>query len=387
VCEDGRVKRSKTQSAPPGGVRLPLPSGYHGRWLTEPSDRALVERWTSASREECVYNTPSYVDFARAQNGRADLLWLVREGTPVLGLPVHPVGDSRIDTGYSGLLFAGGPGGDSLGRGVEALVALLAVNERIGFRVLQSVQAPAYDDPAHITALACLFDQHGLGGPALYSRVLDLEPLTGCNPDEPDVCSELLLEHGLHSYKPELRKRIRHALRHGLYVTCSLPVTDAEVQAAYREFVPVHAESWKRTGMQPYPLEYWTALARAILDGGGRDIVVFARDADGQALAAVTCHLRNGRAVQWAGVTREPGLPLGANPLCVHAAIQACRQLGVRHFELQRFDARERKDKELAILRYKTQFGGGLVRVGGFQTEPPLVALALRRARGLFRSR
>ncbi len=374
------MKRSKTRSAPPGGVRLALPSGYHGRWLSEPSDRALIERWTSASREECVYNTPSHVDFARVQNGRADLLWLVRDGAPVLGLPVHPVGDSRVTTGYSGLLFADGQGGDSQRRGVDALVALLEVNGRIGFQVLQSVQAPAHDDPARVTALACLFDQHGLGGPSLYSRVLDLEPLAGGDSEEPDVCSELLLGHGLDSYKSELRKSIRHAFRHGLHVTCSLPATDAEVQAVYREFVPVHVDSWKRTGMQPHPMEYWTALARAILDGGGRDLVVFARDADGQALAAVTCHIRNGRALQWAGVTREPGLPLRANPLCLHAAIQACRQLGVRHFELQRFDARGRNDKELAIMRYKEQFGGGLVRVGGFEIRPPITALVLRRA-------
>jgi hypothetical protein len=80
-------------------------------------------------------------------------------------------------------------------------------------------------------------------------------------------------------------------------------------------------------------------------------------------------------------------LALGANPLCLHAAIQACRQLGIRQFELQRFDARERKEKELAILKYKAQFGGGLVRVGGFQTKPPLTALAFGRARGLLRLR
>lgn len=373
------MKRGKTQPAPPGGVRLALPPGYQGRWLSEPSDRPLVERWTAASREQCLYNAPCYVDFARAQNGRADLLWLVREGAPVLGLPVHPVGGSRIATGYSGLMFADGQG-DSLRRGVDALVALLGVNARIGFKVLQSVQSAAYDDPARVTAMACLFDQHGLGGPSLYSRVLDLEPLTGGDSEAPDVSSELLLEHGLDSYKRELRKMIRHALRHGLHVACSLPTTDAELEAAYREYVPVHVDSWNRTGMQPHPFEYWMAQARTVLDGGGRDLVVVSRDADGQALAGVTCHLRNGRALHWSGVTREPGLSLGANPLCLHAAIQACRQLGVHHLELQRFDARERKAKELAIMRYKAQFGGGLVRVGGFQTEPPIAAIIMRRA-------
>ncbi|HYM65958.1 MAG TPA: hypothetical protein VEW68_01580, partial [Patescibacteria group bacterium] len=270
------MSRLETQSTPPGGVRLTLPSEYKARWLSDPADRALIERWTSASPEECVYNTPSYVDFALAQNGRADLLWLVRDGNPVLGLPLHPVGDSRFTTGYSGLMFPDGPRDASLRRGVTALVALLAVNERLGFQALQSVQAPAYDDPARIVSLACLFDQHGLGGPSLYSRVLNVEPLTGRSAAEPDLNNELLLEHGLGPYEAELRNQIRQAVRHGLHVTCSLPSTDEELQDVYREFVPLHRESWQRTGMTPHQPEYWIALARAILDGGGRDMLVFA---------------------------------------------------------------------------------------------------------------
>jgi hypothetical protein len=376
---------SSATLAPPGAVRLAIPDGYDARWLSEPGDRARIENWTSASREGSVYHTASYVEFARSQNGRGDLLWLARHGNPMLGLPLHPAGDSRITTGYSGLMFADGAGAAPLRRGVAALLALLAVNDRLGFQVLQSAQAPAYDDPARVTALAFLFDQHGLCGPPLYSRVLDIEPL-GRSVAEPDLCSELLLEHGLGPYEPELRNQIRQAVRHGLQATCSLPSTDAEVQAAYRDFLPLHRESWQRTGMTPHHQEYWTSLARAVLDGGGQDLVVYARDADGTAVACVTCHLRAGRALYWAGASSEQGLRSRANPLCLHAAIQACRQLGVRHFELGRFDAREPSEKELAITRYKAQFGGGLVRVGGFQTQPPVVAVALRRARALLRA-
>jgi hypothetical protein len=162
-----------------------------------------------------------------------------------------------------------------------------------------------------------------------------------------------------------------------------LPATDAELQDAYRDFLALHRESWLRTGMTPHEPSYWIALARAILDGGGRDMIIYARDGEGRALAAVTCHLRSGRALYWAGASSEEGLSSRANPLCLHAAIQACRQLGVRHFELGRMDARERSEKELAITRYKAQFGGGLVRVGGFQTQPPVLAVAVRRVLAL----
>lgn len=364
-------------------MSLALPSGYRAHWLSDPADRARVERWTCASREGSLYNTPSYVDFARAQNGRGDLLWLTREGSPLLGLPVHPVGTLRISTGYAGAMFADGPRDAVLRRGVAALTALLAANERVGFEVLQSAQSPAYDDPARMTGLSFLLDHEGLNGPALYSRVLDVEPLAGGG--APDVGSDLLLEHGLGSYHAQLRNKIRQAVRRGLRVTCALPKTEAEQQAVYREFTPLHQESWRRTGMAPHPQRYWIALARAIIDGGGRDMVVCARDASGMALAAVICHLRGDRALYWAGVSSERGLTARANPLCLHAAIQACRQLGVRHFELGRLDARESVQKELAITSYKAQFGGALVRVVGFRTRPPVAAIVLRRGLGVVR--
>jgi hypothetical protein len=365
---------------PPGGMRLTIPPGYHGRWLSDPADRAAIEQWTAVSRERCLYNTPAYIDFARAQNGHADLLWLVREGSPVLGLPLHPAGDARITTGYSGAMFADIPGEAAMRRGVVALVALLNANKRLGFQVLQAAQAPAYDDPARVTTLAYLLDEHGHSGPPLYSRVLELEPLAGGDVANPDVSSELLLEHNLSTYASKLRNQVRRAVGRGLRVTCLLPSTDAELQAAYREFVPLHHESWRRTGMTPHQAEYWMALVRAILDGSGCDMVIYVRDVDGQALAAVTCHLREDRALYWAGVSSERGLHCQANPLGLHAAIQASRQLGVRHFELGRFHARESSQKELAITRYKSQFGGDLVPIGGLRTRAPLFAIALRRS-------
>ncbi len=376
------MSRSNTQTAPCGGVRLSVPAGYRAHWLSVPGDRVQIEQWTSAARESSVYNAPSYVEFARKQNGYADLLWLTRNGNPVLGLPVHPLGDLAVSTGYSGVMFAAGSREASLRRGVTALVELLAANTRLGFEILQSAQAPAYEDSACLASLAFLFACNGLKGPSLYSRILDIEPLAGSSVGAPEVCGELLLEHGLRPYQAELRNQIRQAIRRGLHVTCAMPRTDAEVHAAYGEFTPLHQESWRRTGMTPHPLEYWTALARAIVDAGGRDMVVCARDGAGTALGAVTCHLRGDRALYWAGASSERGLAGRANPLCLHAAIQACRQLGIRRFELGRFNARESSRKELAITRYKAQFGGDLVRIVGFKTRPPASAVAVRRALG-----
>jgi hypothetical protein len=364
-----------------GGVRLVVPAGYRGRWLSSAADRELVARWASASRELCAYNTPAYVEFARRRNGRADLLWLERDGNPMLGLPLHPHGRSSLRTGYSGMLFAGAPGEAALRRGVSALRALLDANPRLGLRAEQAVSAPAYDDPPRIAALSFLLERHGLRGPPLFSRVLELAPLDdrGREPEPggaPQLGSglelggELLLEEGLEPYQAELRNQIRQALRRGLHVTCSLPSSVLELEAAYADFLELHRESWRRTGLTPHQRDYWIELARAILDGGGRDMIVETRDSDGVLLAVVTCHLFGARAIYWAGASSTAGLRARANPLCLHAAIQACRQLGVRHFELGRIDARESSPKELAITHYKAQFGGALVRVAAFQARP-----------------
>jgi hypothetical protein len=382
-----KIRRQRPES-----MLLEVPPGYRGHWLSDPGDRAQVESWMAQSPERTLYSSPSYVNFARDQNGRGDLLWLTREGSPVLGLPVHPVGALRITTGYSGALFPEGPRDAPLRRGVLALTALLAANARLGFEMLQSAQSPAYDDPARVANLAFLLASQRLVGPPLYSRVLDVEPLAGEamagesmageSVADPDVCSELLLEHGLQPYQAELRNQVRQALRRGLHATCTLPSDEDELSAAYAEFTPLHTESWRRTGMKPHRLEYWTALARAVLDGGGRDMMVCAREEDGRAVAGVICHLHGDRALYWAGASSERGLAARANPLCLHAAIQACRQLGARHFELGRFNARESSPKEIAITRYKAQFGGDLLRIGGLRTQPSTAALVIARALG-----
>jgi hypothetical protein len=372
---------SAKQLVPPGAMRLTVPPGYRAYWLSEHADAERVQRWSETSPEGSLYNTPAYVRFARARNGRAELLWLAREGNPVLGLPLHPLGGPRVGTGYSGAMFPEGPREATLRRGVEALTALLAANRRLGFELLQCAQAPAYDDPARLASLACLLATQGFRGPSLYSRMLELGPLAGGPSLAPDLSVELLLEHGLEPYQAELRSQIRQALRNGLRVTCSLPHSETEAHAVYSEFTPLHHESWGRTGMDPHPLEYWMELTHAIVESGGRDLIVYVRTEDGKALAAVICHLRASRALYWAGASREQGLDARANPLCLHAAIQACRQLGVRHFELGRFDARESSPKELAVTRYKAQFGGELVRIVGFKRQPPLAARVLDRAR------
>jgi hypothetical protein len=381
------VSRPHRHPAPPGGVRITVPTGYESRWLSEPEDRETAERWIWSSPDSCLYHAPAYVEFSRAQNRRADLLWLVRDGNPVLGVPLHPAGDRRFSTAYAGLLFAPGRGEGPLRRGVAAFGDLLQANRGLRLQVLQSPQARSYESPARMAAVARRFDERRLTGPSLYSRILALPEAEEIVP-RPDLSPELLITTGLEPYAPKLRNQIRQAARHGLSVTCMLPTDASDIRRAYGDFVPLHRISWDRTGMQPHDGRYWEALSRAVINGGGRDVIVYVRDQADRAIAAVVCHAHEGHALYWAGCSSEDGLRMRANPMCLHAAIQACQQLGVRHFELGRFNAREPSDKERKVTQYKAQFGGDLVRVVGFETgsgrsaviRRPLAALRMRRS-------
>ncbi|HEV2642521.1 MAG TPA: GNAT family N-acetyltransferase, partial [Candidatus Elarobacter sp.] len=96
----------------------------------------------------------------------------------------------------------------------------------------------------------------------------------------------------LAGYDGDVRNQIRQALRNGLRVTPYVLDREAggdETERAYRRYVPVHAESFLRTGMTPHRLDYWLGLSEAVQRGGGTDLVVLVSDADGADVAAVTC--------------------------------------------------------------------------------------------------
>lgn len=357
-------------------MTLAIPSGYDARWLSNPDDRETVEKWTAESPDASVYHAASYIEFARDQNGSGDLLWLARDGNPVVGLPVHPASRRRFTTGYAGLLFPPGRRERPLRDGVAAVSDLLSANRNTALHVLQAAQSPAYDIPGRMVALERYLEEERVTLLPLYSRILDL-PDDGGAAAQPELSEDDLLATGLEPYESELRNQIRKAVRNGMKVTFELPADGAGVPAAYRDFVPLHRASWERTGMPPHAEPYWAALSRAVLGGGGRDLITYVRDPDGAPAAAVVCHVRDGHALYWAGCSSEAGMRANANPLCLHAAIQACQAIGVRRFELGRFVVREPSEKERAITKYKAQFGGELVRIVGFEGGSGPLAILL----------
>lgn len=364
---------------------LHLPPGLTVASLIDPGSRKAVERWLRGSPDHTLYHLPPYIEFLRAQGARADVLLVSREGTPLFALPVHSFDATGIDGGYSGVIFPATCNEGSLRRAVGALAALLEHNRRIPFHLIQSAQAPAYEDPARVTLLQALLEAEGLELERVYGRLCDLERLPapeqipvgpGRERGAVAIDPDWLGGEALDAYDPSARNKIRQALRHGLCVEYMRADDDQTRTGAYERFQPVHEQSWTRTGLLPKPRDHWPQLSSAVTVAGGEDLIVLVRDRDGEALAGVVCHAYQARAIYWSGCSTPTGLSLRANPLCLHGAIAACRHSGVRTFELGRFHADERSQKECNVTGYKAQFGGFLVHIASFSSRPGLAARA-----------
>src|SRR5947207_6193302 len=118
------------------------------------------------------------------------------------------------------------------------------------------------------------------------------------------------------TYNGYLRNQIRQAERNGLGLRAFLLAsTQPEPRAAaYARYLPIHEQSWRRTGMTPHDPAHWQSLSTAIAEAGGVDLVVLALDGD-TPVAGATCHLFREQALYWSGGSLPDGLTKRANPL------------------------------------------------------------------------
>lgn len=374
-------RRPKTRSSDDcqtvrvGAARLLIPAEFDGRLVSASDCPANCSEFVARSPESTIYHSPPYIGFARRENGAADMLVVRSQGTPVFGIPIHP--DSRggwISTGYSGALFPDSNRESVLRASVTAFQQLVNVNRGLGFRIEQSVQASGYATPGRTTLLAqLLWDDRNQQRPA-YARILPVSTgLVNPGAGAPVVDGASLDNKLLAQYDGDIRNQIRQALRRGLSVQVRIldnNATHAAIVDAYRRYMPVQVESYARTGMTAHTLDYWVGLSEAVQRGGGTDVVVLVTDESGRDVAGVTCHAFRGRAIYWSGASTASGKSARANPLALHAAITVCASIGVTTFELGRFDASERSEKERAITHYKAQFRGQLLPVLNFVRPP-----------------
>jgi hypothetical protein len=372
------AKPSETLTVGPLKLRIP------GNWeaLTSQREADGAFRLAEGSPDLTVYHSRAYLEFAAAHGSPSVLLVARRGGELSLGVALYARGENGFTTGYSGLLLPRDGGERTLKKGIAAFCELLPLNphlERV--ECLQSSLSAGAFDPARWTTIDSALTYLGPPGAVehLFTRVVALgpgAPTLERKSQQGELSADELDEALIKSYDGDLRNQIRQAARHGLrlryHVLCD-GAAPAPVDDAYRDYLPIHTESWTRTGMAPHDRGYWHALSRAVIGGGGVDLVVLAV-ADGKPLAGVTCHLFREQALYWSGGSIGEALPKRANPLCLHAALSLCRRLGARTLELGRAPAWQ-DEKGDSITRYKAQFGGATRRVPNLNVRPPLPKL------------
>jgi len=355
------------------GRRLVLPQGMSAHLLSDNSAASKVEAFVTESPDHTVYHRAPYIEFAKRQNGAADVLLLSIEGQAQVAVPFHPSRGHLVTTGYSGVCLPPGASEPALRRAIRCLADFAQANPRMRLQSLQSAQAASVDDRRREGILSFVLDTLAVRRQPLHTRLCRLHEARSSGGLPSAWADDGAPERLLRSYDGDLRNQIRQASRRDVTARVMVPRTSAEAAEVYAAYLPIHEASWRRTGLRPHSLEYLLGLDSAVRAGGGHEVIVFALSAAGVAVAAVTCHVYGDRAIYWSGCSLVEALALRANPLCLHSAIIATQRLGARTFELGRFNAREPDPKETSVTRYKAQFGGDIQAVLNFEFGAPRI--------------
>lgn len=160
------------------------------------------------------------------------------------------------------------------------------------------------------------------------------------------------------------RYDIRRAARSGVKLDIRVLASSEDAAEIYGSIMPLHRESWTRTGLGPHTFEYWTGFSKAIRESGGSDIVIRAL-MDDEIISVVVVHLRGVSAFYQMNSSNPLGQKLGANPYTLHAAMATSALLGAKYFELGRYTSDD-SEKSRSVNEYKAQFGGFVVPVPNF---------------------
>jgi hypothetical protein len=339
--------------------------------LNDPKNE--LDRLIRSSPDHTLYHQRPYTEFLRWQGSHAETVALTKSGELVCAMTVIPETSACFDSGFFGLLFPPASTEKALKKAVGETFELFARNGHLRrVQAIQSISSRAAMDHPRRAALDYLLTTLAPPGSAghLFSRVLELPPpaqtwdrKTASGSLTPSQLENDLLK----GYDSDIRNQIRQAERNGLTLRWHIVADAGAVEQAYREYDPVHAESWRRTELSPHSTEYWHRTSRAVTGGGGVDVLALAVDGE-RVVAGATCHVYQEQALYFSGGSLPAGLEKRANPLALHAAISLCRRLGVRWFEIGRFEPHESEKLE-KIRHYKSQFGGRVLRVTNLRLD------------------
>ena len=122
------------------------------------------------------------------------------------------------------------------------------------------------------------------------------------------------------------------------------------------DYVQLHQESWKRTGLKPHSSEYFQDMWESLQPHGA--LKVFFAMHENRIVAAVIIHLFKEGVFYWGGCSAGDALGLRPNNFLLWNTAKWAKQHGYRFFEIGQFFPHPTKDlKEFNVGKFKTQFG------------------------------
>jgi len=158
------------------------------------------------------------------------------------------------------------------------------------------------------------------------------------------------------NFADDARRTIKKALELG----CTIKkVTSIEGIDRYYE---VHCETYKRTGVEPHPKEYFVGLYEMICKKKHATIWE-AVNKDGISVAFEIIGLFNNNALYWSGCSRTDYLNSGINYLLQYHSMMWARKQGARWYETGEAFPNARDGKLKGLNTFKKKFGGQMHRL------------------------
>lgn len=325
------------------------------------SKQSIPDRWIAfleTSPELTAYNSPDYLQWAAAENGEAFLACLQQDGHPLCAIPLHPTKFGAWTTGYSGVLFGAADTEGQLRRGVKAFVEFLNVNRDCSLEVLQINDRGKDLTGARYHLVASIMQECSRAKvQPCFTRHLHLPNLGRSQSEFESIDEDPWFSSVASLFDTKIRSQIRKALRDGLRTRTYVLSNPNDRGEFLPQFHSLHRQNWIDTGLRPHDMSYVNSLSTSVTSSGATDIGILVHQSD-IAVAAVNIHVFGTYALYWAGASTSEGKRLNANPLALLAGFASAADHGAEFIELGRFYPSEKSDKELAITKYKSQFGG-----------------------------
>lgn len=164
------------------------------------------------------------------------------------------------------------------------------------------------------------------------------------------------LQIGKQNIWQNFEKRARNAVRKA--ESLKVTVRSANKTGDLETYYYLHQTTYRRTGVNSHPFEYFEGIWRDFYSKG-LAYIIFA-ELDGEPVAAESFGIYKNAAIYWTGASNEKGLALNANSLLQWTAINHFIDSEIKYYEIGQAFPEEISGKKSGLDHFKRSFGGQL---------------------------